>query len=276
MSDTLTRICADKRDHIAAQKTKISEQSLLRTIDTVTKPRGFRAALTGSVERTGVGLIAEIKKASPSKGLIRADFDPAQLAKAYQAGGAACLSVLTDRPYFQGDDPFLAQARDATTLPVLRKDFMLDPYQVVEARAIGADCILLIMAALDDHVARDLSDAAQNLGMDMLVEVHDAEELNRALRLKAPLLGINNRNLKTLAVDLKTTEQLAQDLPKGTEVVCESGLGSGDDLARMCAIGVRRFLVGESLMRQQDVTLATQSLLSPVSTGSNQISSALS
>jgi len=261
MSDTLARICADKWQHIARQKALRSTSQLEAAARAAPPPRGFAAALAKAVAEGRYALIAELKKASPSKGLIRADFDPPSLARAYQAGGAACLSVLTDAPYFQGEDGFLAIARDAVSLPVLRKDFMLDPYQVVEARALGADCILLIMAALADDQAAELEDAARTVDMDVLVEVHDEAELERALRLNARLIGINNRNLKSLKVDLATAERLAPLVPPDREVVCESGLESEADLARMAAIGVRRFLVGESLMRKPNVEAATRALL---------------
>ncbi len=263
MSDVLARICDDKRRHIAARKNTVPLAALEERARAAPAPRGFAAALEAVAGAGGLALIAELKKASPSRGLIRADFDPSALAAAYAAGGARCLSVLTDRPYFQGEDRFLPEVRQAAPLPVLRKDFMLDPYQVIEARALGADCILLIMAALDDAQAVELEAAAQELGMDVLVEVHDEHELARALRLETSLVGVNNRNLKTLEVDLATTERLAPLVPGGRAIVCESGLHRHADLARMAAIGVRRFLVGESLMRQADVATATAALLGP-------------
>ncbi len=261
MSDILAKICADKRGHIAACKERRSLVELETAARQTSPPRGFASALSRASKNGGLALIAELKKASPSKGLIRSDFAPPSLARAYESGGAACLSVLTDRPYFQGEDEFLTEARAAVALPALRKDFMLDPYQVVEARALGADCILLIMAALSDVEAAELKAAAEDWGMDVLVEVHDAEELARAAQLGAALIGVNNRNLKTLDVDLATTEKLLPGIPEGCDVVCESGLYSHDDLMRMARIGVSRFLVGESLMRQTDVTQATVDLL---------------
>ncbi|MGF1639686.1 MAG: indole-3-glycerol phosphate synthase TrpC, partial [Rhodospirillales bacterium] len=223
-------------------------------------PRGFAAALTRAAA-SGYGLIAEIKRASPSKGVIRAGVEPAAIARGYAAGGATCLSVLTEPRYFRGDDADLAAARAAVALPVLRKDFLLDPYQIVEARAIGADAVLLIMAALDDGQAGELAATARELGMDVLVEVHDHPELDRALRLETTLIGINNRNLKTLAVDLATTEKLAPRVPADRRVVGESGLATPADLARLAAVGVRCFLVGEALMREPDVETATRALL---------------
>ena len=261
MSDVLTRICADKRAHIARRKSEVPLATLAALAGEQSPPRGFARTLERSVTATGAGLIAEIKKASPSKGLIREDFDPASLALAYEVGGAACLSVLTDAPYFQGEDSHLEEARSEVNLPVLRKDFMLDPYQIVEARALGADCVLLIMAALEDGEARDLEAAALDLGMDVLIEVHDGPELNRALKLRGKLIGINNRDLATLDVDLGTTEALAPLVPDDYMVVSESGLSSGGDLARMGRVGVRCFLIGDSLMRQADVAVATRALL---------------
>ena len=264
MSDVLARICDDKRHHVAERKRAVSQAALAERAQAADAPRGFAAALDKVAGSGRPALIAELKKASPSKGLIRGDFDPPALATAYAAGGAACLSVLTDKPYFQGEDHYLAEAREAVQLPVLRKDFMLDSYQVTEARALGADCILLIMAALEDGQAAELAAAAGELGMDTLVEVHDEPELERALRLDASLLGINNRNLKTLEVDLAATERLAPLAAGGPPIVCESGLHGAHDIARMSALGVHRFLVGESLMRQPDVAVATAALLAPV------------
>ncbi len=260
MADVLEKILADKRAHVAVRKAKMPTQSLLRRLP-AEPARDFLGALAADVERHGNALIAEIKRASPSKGLIRADFDPPALARAYQAGGAACLSVLTDVPYFQGDDGFIAAVRAAVPLPVLRKDFMVDPYQVVESRYLGADCILIIMAAVDDEMALELVQTARELGMAVLVEVHDGAELERASFLPVTLLGVNNRNLKTLEVDLTTTEALAPKAPKGRWLVAESGLYQPADLARMMRVGARIFLVGESLMRQDDVEAATRSLL---------------
>ena len=261
MSDNaLTRIAADKREHVARRKRERSHDAVEAAARAAAPTRGFGKRL-GEAAQRGYGLIAEIKKASPSKGLIRADFDPPSLARAYARGGAACLSVLTDIPHFQGADEHLSAARAAVDLPVLRKDFMLDPYQIVEARAIGADCILLILAMLSDAQAAELEDVATALGMDVLIEVHDEEELARALRLKSPLIGINNRNLKTLKTDIATSKRLAPTVPQGRVVVCESGLSRPADLAAMADVGVRRFLIGEALMAQTDVEAATRAIL---------------
>ena len=261
MSDILARICDDKREHVAARKAAEPLSALRESVKSAAAPRGFTGALEAAVADGRYGLIAEIKKASPSQGLIRHDFDPTRLAHAYAAGGAACLSVLTDIPYFRGADEYLTEARIASNLPVLRKDFMIDPYQVWEARAIEADCILVIMAAVEDALASELEATAHELGMDVLVEVHDEAELERALNLSSRLIGINNRNLKRLKIDLATTERLAAMVPEDRVMVCESGLDTPDDLARMAASGAYCFLVGTSLMAQDDVAAATRTLL---------------
>jgi indole-3-glycerol phosphate synthase len=260
VTDVLARICAAKRVAVARRRAALPRAELEARLPS-TPPRGFRRALQAKLECDGLALIAEIKKASPSQGLIRADFDPPALARGYAAGGAACLSVLTEEDWFKGADQHLSAACAAVDLPCLRKDFILEPYQVVEARAIGADCVLLIMAALEDGAARELADLARSLDLDVLVEVHDALELERALRLDAALIGINNRNLKTLRVDLRTAEQLAPLVPDDRLLVAESGLSRHADLERMAAVGARCFLVGEALMRQPDVAAATRALL---------------
>ena len=256
----LDKIKAYKLEEVAADKaaTPLAEiEARARAADPV---RPFGAALRRAMA-SGYGLIAEVKKASPSKGLIREDFHPATLARAYEDGGATCLSVLTDTPSFQGAKAFLTEARAATRLPALRKDFMYDPYQVAEARALNADCILIIMASVSDAQAAELEDAAQSWGMDALIEVHDAPELDRALRLKSDLIGVNNRNLKTFETTLDTTRQLSRGLPEGRLLVSESGLSTPADLADMAGYGARAFLIGESLMRQADVAAATRALL---------------
>ncbi len=261
MSDVLARICDDKRTHVARQKAVRPLSIVEAEAKRQAPPRGFARRLEAAAAASGYGLICEIKKASPSKGLIRPDFDPPELARAYRQGGATCLSVLTDTPYFQGEDAHLTAARAAVDLPAIRKDFMVDLYQVAEARALGADCILVIMAAVDDALAAELVAAATHWGMDALIEVHDAPELERALKLQAKLVGINNRNLKTLKVDLKTTVELGPRVPKDRLLVGESGIGSHADIDRLTAAGARAFLIGESLMRQADVAAATRALL---------------
>ena len=263
MSDVLERIRARTGADLADRKAAISSADLDAEARAAPAVRPFAAALSARVDAGGFGLICEIKKASPSAGLIRSDFDPATLARAYQAGGAACLSVLTDGPYFQGDPAHLRAARAACDLPVLRKDFMVDPWMVIEARAMGADAILIIMAAVDDSLAAELAAAAADWGLDVLVEVHDAAELERAVRLPCSLIGINNRDLKTLITNLATTEALAPGVPADRALVCESGLKTRADLERMAAVGARRFLIGESFMRQPDVTAAVAGLLDP-------------
>jgi len=261
VSDVLSRICDDKRAEVAARRAARPIAEVEAAARAASPPRPFADRLAAAAAAGRTGLIAEIKRASPSRGLIRADFDPAALARAYAAGGATCLSVLTDEKYFQGRDAYLGEARAAVALPVLRKDFMIDLYQVAEARALGADCILVIMAAVEDGLARELTAAAAALGMDVLVEVHDGAELDRALVLDARLIGINNRDLKTLKTDLATTEKLAPRIPKDRIIVCESGIESPADIARMGRVGARCFLVGTALMERPDVAAATRALL---------------
>jgi len=264
MTDRLKQIIEEKYEKIARQKNQRLFSAMDREVRSNPMPvRGFARAIQARARSGSAALIAEIKKASPSAGLIRPDFDPARLAKAYEKGGAACLSVLTDEPYFQGSNADLVVARAACSLPVLRKDFILDPWQVAEARAIGADCILLIMAAIDDVLAAELHATAVDYGMDVLIESHDKKELERALKLPSGLIGINNRNLRTLKTDLHTTEELAPLVPNDRLIVSESGIAAKADIDRLKECGAKGFLVGESLLRQTDVTAALKNLISP-------------
>lgn len=262
MTTVLDQIISYKREEVAAARRIRPEASVLDAARAASPPRGFARSLREAAA-TGPALIAEIKKASPSKGLIRADFDPPAHARAYADGGAACLSVLTDGPSFMGDPDYLIAARAAVSLPVLRKDFMIDPYQVAEARAWGADAILIIMACTDDALARDLADTARDLGMDPLIEVHDAHEMARALALDCDLIGVNNRDLRTFKTDLGVTAQLAGEVPPGGFLIAESGIATPEDIATLTASGARGFLVGETLMRASDIAAATRALIRP-------------
>jgi indole-3-glycerol phosphate synthase len=261
VSDILEQIAAYKRGEVAAARRLESQDAVEARAKAASPPRGFRAALERAASPGRLALIAEIKKASPSKGLIRADFDPPSLARAYEAGGAACLSVLTDGPSFQGADAYLAAAREATALPTLRKEFLVDPWQVAQSRALGADAILVILSISDDALAAELLSEATRLGMDALVEAHDEAEVDRAVALGAGLIGVNNRNLRTFVTDLAVTERLAARIPQDRLLITESGIATPADIARLAAAGARAMLVGESLMRQADVQTATRALL---------------
>lgn len=262
MSDKLFEICDAKRQTMKERKTKMPETILLRKAKQAPALRGFHKALRAKMDAKQVALIAEVKKASPSEGVIREDFNPVAIARAYEAGGATCISVLTDEPYFQGKDEYLTQVRAAVSLPLLRKDFIIDPYQVYESRVLGADCILLIMAALSDRQANELESLALELGLDVLVEVHNMDELNRAMRIfRSTLIGINNRNLRTMEVDIGVSEELGKILPGRITPVSESGLKTRADLQRMQEVGIYCFLIGTQLMKQEDIKGATFALL---------------
>lgn len=261
MSNILTQICDAKRVELSKRKRVVSEAALRQNIQTVSRPRGFLDALKVQTKAHKTALIAEIKKASPSQGIIREDFDAASHARAYEAGGATCLSVLTDTFFFQGRNSHLSMARASSKLPVLRKDFMLEPFQILEARSLGADCVLLILSALSDTLAKEMEHLAMGLGMDVLIEVHNSEELKRALSMNSKLIGINNRNLQTMKVDLSRSATLRPLIPDDYTVVCESGIKTNDDILRMRRSGIHAFLVGESLMREPDIEAATKALL---------------
>lgn len=261
MNNILSTICEKKRAHIANQKLIYSLSDIEELARSATKVRGFSDKINLKIQNGDFALIAEIKKASPSKGLIRPDFNPIEIARSYESGGAACISVLTDQPYFQGEDNDLVNARNSVSLPALRKDFIIDQYQIPESRYLGADCILLIIAALEGQQADELASAAHEWGMDVLVEVHDKDELEQALLINSDLIGINNRNLKTLEVDISTTELLAPLVPKDRVLICESGLFTNEDLVRMSKAGAKSFLIGEALMRKEDITGAVKALL---------------
>lgn len=259
MTNILAQICEDKKKHIAERKAKISENSLMKFVSG--NDRNFKKALDDKIKNKSTALIAELKKASPSKGIIRENFNPSEIAIAYEKGGATCLSVLTDEKYFQGKDEYIRQVKNSVDLPILRKDFILDVYQVLESRVLGANCILIIMAAVDDKLAQDLIQSAHSFGMDVLIEIHNLEELERALKLDNKLIGVNNRDLKTLEISLATTEQLIQHIPAEYTVVCESGIEEQNDILRMKNSGVYSFLVGSSLMQQNNIEKAVQKLI---------------
>lgn len=260
-SNILDDICKQKLEHVSKQKSLVPETMLREQISFTGEVRQFHDALNKKIQKKQTSIIAEVKKASPSKGVIRKDFDPVSIAKSYENAGATCISVLTDEPYFQGKDQYLTDIKLATNLPILRKDFMLDPYQIVESKAIGADCILLIMAALSLQQAQELEVVAHELQMDVLVEVHNEKELDQALRLNSTLIGINNRDLKTLKIDLSTAEDLSAQIPYGYTIVCESGITSRDDIKAMHKAHLYAFLIGESLMKQEDIEKALKDLL---------------
>lgn len=261
MPDILEQICNDKKSHVAQRKAACPETELRARIRDTEPPRGFLNSLKAATHQGRPALIAEIKKASPSKGVIRADFDPVKIGAAYETGGASALSILTDMPYFQGQDHYLADVKQQVALPVLRKDFMIDPYQILESRVLGADCILLIMAAVDDNLAQDILESADKFGMDVLVEVHDEAELERAKNLAPAMIGVNNRNLKTLKIDLNISNELVKHIPANVFKVAESGIYTHDDLLSFKNVGYQGFLVGESLMREDNILLATKKLL---------------